>query len=83
LVDESLNQTDNKFEHIVGGLAAKLVGVRWNKGEEWVGLAVKSTAGGYSFAGGAKDSGSACFKALSDNTEASYSRIRGMGPKVA
>jgi len=52
--------------------------VDWAKGPHWIGIAVKSTGvdGGYSFAGGAKDSGSIAFKALSDQSEHTYRLIR-------
>lgn len=66
------------LDSIVDGLIAKLDGVDWSKGPDWIGIAVKSTGvdGGYSFAGGAKDTGSLAFKALSDPTEAVYAKIR-------
>jgi hypothetical protein len=78
LANSSLNVRDSQFDHVMAGLAAKLVGVRWDKGPDWIGLAVKATGTGYSFAGGAKDSGSACYKALADSSEPSYAKIRGM-----
>jgi hypothetical protein len=61
---------------IADGLISKLNGVDWKKGDQWVGIAVKSTATGYSFAGGAKDTGSVAFKALDDQNDANYRRIR-------
>ncbi len=66
------------LESIADGLVSKLDGVDWSKGPQWIGIAIKSTGadGGYSFAGGAKDTGSVAFKALSDPTEAVYSQIR-------
>jgi hypothetical protein len=64
LVD--LAVTDNGvLNSMADGLAAKLASIRWEKSDNWVGIAVKSTpTGGYSFAGGAKDSGTIAFKAL-------------------
>lgn len=66
------------LEGIADAIISKLNGVDWSKGPNWIGIAVKSTGtdGGYSFAGGAKDTGSLAFKALSDPTEAVYGQIR-------
>ena len=66
------------LESIADGLISKLDGVDWSKGKHWIGIAVKATGDGegYSFAGGAKDSGSVAFKALSDPTEAIFRQIR-------
>lgn len=66
------------LESIADGLISKLAGIDWSKGPHWIGIAVKSTGpdGGYSFAGGAKDTGSIAYKALSDSTEAVYAQIR-------
>ena len=77
------HDTEPMIEAAIAGLAAKLVGIRWEKSTPWIGLAVKATGTGYSFAGGAKDSGSACFKALSDPSDAGYARIRGMEKAAA
>jgi hypothetical protein len=65
------------LESIADGLISKLDGVDWSKGPHWIGIAVKSTGdGGYSFAGGAKDTGSIAYKALFDSAEAVYGQIR-------
>ncbi|ESZ46243.1 hypothetical protein X731_16265 [Mesorhizobium sp. L2C054A000] len=61
---------------LADSLAARLDHVDWRKGDNWVGIAVKSTPSGYSFAGGAKDSGSIAFKALNDSGDANYNRVR-------
>jgi len=69
---------DGTLASMADGLIAKVSGVDWAKGPHWIGIAVKSTGvdGGYSFAGGAKDSGSIAFKALSDQSEHTYRLIR-------
>ena len=80
------NVTDiGTLESIADGLASKLDGVNWTKGPQWFGIAIKSTGpdGGYSFAGGAKDTGSVAFKALSEQGEAVYSQIRSAAPAAA
>ncbi|HEY7579668.1 MAG TPA: DNA sulfur modification protein DndB [Acetobacteraceae bacterium] len=82
LVSSAVPDT-NILENIAAGLGAKLVGVQWEKDEVWVGIAVKSTPSGYSFAGGAKDSGSVAFKALSDPSDANYAKVRGMSRQAA
>jgi hypothetical protein len=67
------------LEGLADGLISMLDGVNWSKGPHWIGIAIKSTGpdgGGYSFAGGAKDTGSVAFKALSEPGEAVYSQIR-------
>jgi hypothetical protein len=71
------------LQAMVDGLAARLDRVDWRKGEDWIGIAVKSTPKGFSFAGGAKDSGSIAFKALNDGTDANFSRIRSLGKQAA
>jgi hypothetical protein len=71
------------LESLADGIASKLDGVDWSKGPHWIGIAVKATGpdgAGYSFAGGAKDTGSVAFKALFEPGEAVYSQIR---PKVS
>lgn len=73
------NVTDGlTLESIADGIIGKLDGVDWSKGQQWIGIAIKSTGvdGGFSFAGGAKDTGSVAFKALSEPSEAVYSQIR-------
>jgi hypothetical protein len=74
------------LETIADAQAAKLNNVDWRKGDHWIGIAVKSTVKtkngveikGYSFAGGAKDTGSIAFKALNDETDANWLRVRPM-----
>jgi DNA sulfur modification protein DndB len=67
---------DDALAAIAEGLLAKIAGVDWRKGPHWIGIALKETEGGYSFAGGAKDSGSIAYKALSDPSEHVYRVIR-------
>ena len=57
LVDTLLRE--GHIDTVAAGLASKLSTVRWLKSDAWVGIAIKVTPTGYSFAGGAKDSGSA------------------------
>jgi hypothetical protein len=67
------------LEALADGIASKLDGVDWTKGPHWIGIAVKATGpdgAGYSFAGGAKDTGSVAFKALAESNEAIYQQIR-------
>lgn len=65
------------LESMANGLLAKLDGVDWKKGDHWIGIAVKSTSdGGFSFAGGAKDSGSIAFKALTETSDSNFRMIR-------
>jgi DNA sulfur modification protein DndB len=72
------------LESIADGLLSKLDGVNWKKDGAWVGIAIKTTNdGGYSFAGGAKDSGTIAFKALTDATDLNYRLIRGMSPAAS
>ncbi|MBX9880767.1 MAG: hypothetical protein K2X73_02210 [Sphingomonas sp.] len=69
------------LENVADGLLAKLDGVDWKKGGHWIGIAVKQTNdGGYSFAGGAKDSGSIAYKALTDASEHNFRQIRHLQP---
>jgi DNA-sulfur modification-associated len=75
LVDPSLQR--GHLETMAAGLASRLADVKWIKSDAWLGIAIKATPKGYSFAGGAKDSGSAAFRALSDEGDVSYKRIRG------
>jgi DNA sulfur modification protein DndB len=77
LTDPKVTETAT-LESIADGLIGKLDGVNWSKGPQWIGIAIKSTGveGGYSFAGGAKDTGSVAFKALSDSSEAVFGQIR-------
>src|SRR5258708_21801145 len=63
-------------EAMADGLISRLRDVDWRKDEQWVGIAVKNTSGGYSFAGGAKDSGSAPLKALSESDYQNFGRLR-------
>jgi DNA-sulfur modification-associated len=67
-------------ETMATGLASRLSSVRWGKSDNWVGIAIKPTATGYSFAGGAKDSGSAAFRALTDESDPNYQKIRSESP---
>jgi DNA-sulfur modification-associated len=71
------------LQALVDGLAARLDRVDWRKSDAWVGVAVKQTPKGFSFAGGAKDSGSIAFKALNDGTDANFARIRAGGRQAA
>lgn len=73
------------LEAAADGLIAKLDGVNWGKGNHWLGIAIKATGteGIYSFAGGAKDSGSIAFKALTDPTEHTFSQIRPVAQAAA
>ncbi len=52
--------------------------IDWSVGDHWVGIAIKASAkpGKYSFAGGAKDSGTIASKAISDPSDPNYSKIR-------
>ena len=61
-----------------------LEGVDWSRGEHWDGVAGKIRPNGtFSTAGGVKDSGSTCYKALADPTTEFYSRIRRFTPPSA
>lgn len=52
-------------------------GVDWNRGAKWDGIAGKMRPDGtFSTAGGAKDSGHACYSALADNTSPHYHTVR-------
>ena len=69
---------------LVDGLAARLDHVDGRKGANWVGIAVKQTPKGYSFAGGAKDSPRAiAFKALNDSADANFGLIRKKAKEAA
>ena len=61
-------------------LILKIKDVNWRKGDHWEGIAIKKTPKGYSFAGGAKDSGSVAWKALTDSSDPSYRVIRDQLP---
>jgi hypothetical protein len=75
LVDAGLQQ--GHIDTVAAGIASKLSNIRCNKSDAWVGIAIKATPkGAYSFAGGAKDSGSVAFRALSDETDPNYRKIR-------
>jgi hypothetical protein len=69
---------DATLRTMADGLVSKLDSVDWNKGEAWIGVAIKKASKGYSFAGGAKDSGTIAFKALGDEGSPYYNRIRGV-----
>jgi len=75
LTDPGLSE--NHVETVAAGLASKLSQVQWLKSPAWVGIAIKVTPSGYSFAGGAKDSGSAAFRTLADETDLNYPKVRG------
>lgn len=82
LADSGVSDTA-ALESMADGLVGKLNGIDWSKGPHWVGIAVKSTGdGGYSFAGGAKDTGSIAHKALFDPTEAVFGQIRKVGAEA-
>ena len=74
LVDTLLRE--GHIDTVAAGLASKLSTVRWLKSDAWVGIAIKVTPTGYSFAGGAKDSGSAAFRALADDNDQNYLKVR-------
>jgi DGQHR domain-containing protein len=58
--------------------ALKLLdGVDWRRGQKWDGIAGKLRPDGvFSTAGGAKDSGHACYSALADSSSSHYTTIR-------
>jgi DNA sulfur modification protein DndB len=60
-----------------------LDGVDWSRGPKWDGVAGKVRPDGtFSTAGGAKDSGHACYSALADTGSAHYATVRGLVPAV-
>ena len=69
-------QSDVDLEAMAAGLIAGLNDVNWRKSENWIGIAVKQSPSGFSFAGGAKDSGSAALKALSDPESDGFKQVR-------
>ncbi len=83
IMDASTNTPPHTLNAIADGLVGRLNGVDWRKSENWIGIAVKKTASGYSFAGGAKDSGSIALRALSDQNDANFNRIRSLAAKAA
>lgn len=80
LCDALINDYD-ALEKNADVLLSKLDKVDWKKGNHWVGIAIKTTNdGGYSFAGGAKDSGTIALKALTDPTDHNFMQIRHLLP---
>jgi len=74
LINPALNHEQIKAR--VDELSAKLNSVIWTKSDSWLGIAIKATKNGYSFAGGAKDSGSTAYRALSNEADDNYTKIR-------
>ena len=61
-----------------------LDGIDWSRGTKWDGIAGKLRPDGiFSTAGGAKDSGHACYSALADSSSTHYATVRNLVPSVA
>lgn len=63
-------------ERRIQDLLDKLRAVRWEKGQHWVGIAGKMTAGGKFSVGGTKEVAYQVYNALSDATDPGYTKVR-------
>jgi DNA sulfur modification protein DndB len=71
IADSALRQAE------IASALQRLDGVDWSRGQKWDGVAGKLRPDGvFSTAGGAKDSGHACYSALADSSSSHYATIR-------
>jgi DndB-like DNA-sulfur modification-associated protein len=63
-------------EDVLEHQAQKLAGVRWERGDHWLGICGKTTrSGGFSIAG-SKEAGYASYEALNDTASKAYRKVR-------
>ena len=71
IADPSVRQAE------IAAVLQRLDGVDWSRGQKWDGIAGKMRPDGvFSTAGGAKDSGHACYSALADSSSNHFGTIR-------
>jgi DNA sulfur modification protein DndB len=71
IADSNIRQAE------IAATLQRLDGVDWSRGQKWDGVAGKMRPDGvFSTAGGAKDSGHACYSALADSSSTHYTTVR-------